>query len=210
MKEWPPDGSYDLLYLPMTFEGRSSGYAFINFVSPRAALDFQVRVHGTYPRYAKRPTPNYFDVRAAKVQGFHATLARLKPSRSPNQLIAIFKGQEQLSPEQVLVELDNLRHGPGEVNRRRSEDGGLPLAQVQTTGLPSRPRGTRSLYTLIDQEMDQREHAELRGLAFPSPSAARLTDQWATMEGRSRWHPAEPSFGPFVPTDTVSGPWLSL
>lgn len=217
MKEWPPDGSYDLLFLPMTFEGRSSGCAFINFVSPKAALDFQLRAHGTYPQHAKRPNPSYFDIRAAKVQGFHATLARLKPSRSPNQLVAIFKGKEQLSPEQVLVELDKLRHGHGEENRRTSKDGGLPLAEVQTTELPSRPHGTRSLYTLIDQEMDQREHAQLQGLAFPSPSTARLTDRWATMDGRSRWHPAEPFFDHFVPAvgvglaqDTEWGPWFSL
>lgn len=46
-EEWPVDGTWDFLYLPMFAGGkRSIGYAFINFVSSARAMEFAERWRG--------------------------------------------------------------------------------------------------------------------------------------------------------------------
>lgn len=112
LEEWIPDGSFDLLHLPYnSHQQRSLGYAFINFVTHEDALNFQAKVHGSYPRQA---AGKHFDVSAAEVQGFHATLAHVNSRRRQRSCCmetapAIFQGEARLSPVEVMERL-GLQH----------------------------------------------------------------------------------------------------
>lgn len=107
LEEWVPDGSFNLLHLPFNVhQQRSCGYAFINFVTAEAALEFQAKVHGLYPQLG---SGKHLDVSAAEVQGLDATLQMVISSRKRQRtcfvelIPAIFRGQEQLDPEQVMA-----------------------------------------------------------------------------------------------------------
>lgn len=67
---FPPDGSYDFLYLPFTTkQRRTAGFCLINFVSPAEALAFRERAHDRpLPRCTRPCKP--LDVFANRVQGF--------------------------------------------------------------------------------------------------------------------------------------------
>lgn len=113
LQEWPPDGTFDLLHLPYYIdEQRSCGYAFINFTSHEAALNFQTMAHGSYLQLS---TNKHLDVKAAEVQGVEATLQVVASSRKLQQnpceelLPVILKGKEMLSVAEVLERL-GLQH----------------------------------------------------------------------------------------------------
>lgn len=84
LRLWPPDGTYNLMYLPFNFESRRRcGHAIINMTSYEAAVNFISKWHGeklvTCSR-AKR-----LNIGVAPVQGFFENLRQLK-KRSVSQL----------------------------------------------------------------------------------------------------------------------------
>lgn len=109
LHEWHDEESFDFLLLPYSIQKqRCCGFAFINFVSPGAALDFQARRHGTYlrPRQGK-----HLDVASAVVQGYDMNTLQLRRSsrltaRPVLELLPILvRNQVRLTPEEVLEEL---------------------------------------------------------------------------------------------------------
>jgi len=78
--EWPPDGSYDFLYLPFNFRlGRTAGHAILNFTCNEAALSFYYRWH----RQRLSPTISEpkFKIVKAEVQGLEENLRHLVNSK---------------------------------------------------------------------------------------------------------------------------------
>jgi len=110
LREWPPDGSYNLLDLPFSArDQRTMGFAFVNFLSPSLAQGFQRRWHGRHLSQPGRRT-KYLDIAPATVQGFEGTLRHLRSRnvhRIQNEasLPAIFAGNVRLDAQQVLRSL---------------------------------------------------------------------------------------------------------
>jgi hypothetical protein len=66
--EFQPDGAFDLFFLPYSFrDGRTMGYAFLNFRNHRQAITFQQRWHRQFLNDHGRT--KHLDVAAATVQG---------------------------------------------------------------------------------------------------------------------------------------------
>jgi len=106
---WPPDGTYDLMYLPYSMQKqRRSGLVFINMVAHEAALDFTAKWHGHKIENvvgAKR-----LHIGVAEVQGFVGNLQHLKASnvarmRNEKLLPVAFKGTQRLDFKSLLVGL---------------------------------------------------------------------------------------------------------
>jgi hypothetical protein len=80
MQVWPAQGSYNMLYLPYhPKQGRTMGYAFVNFISIEAAQEFRVRWHGVNlvpEAHAKR-----LDIGVAEVQGLCNNLLHMRGSK---------------------------------------------------------------------------------------------------------------------------------
>jgi len=108
LEVWPPDGSYNLFYLPYSFQKRRrSGIAFINMVSHEAAVEFTARWHGQ--KLADIGSSNRLDISVAEVQGFAGNLKHLKASnirRISNQhfLPMAFKGTKKLDFKALLAQ----------------------------------------------------------------------------------------------------------
>merc|ERR1719321_699651 len=80
MKMWPPRGSYDLLYLPYNArQRRTIGYAFINFISHSALLDF----HAKWQDFVLEAEAEErgLEIAVADVQGLHKNLLHMKRSK---------------------------------------------------------------------------------------------------------------------------------
>lgn len=106
LEEWIPDGTFDMVHLPYNSrEKRFCGYAFINFLTPESALEFQAKKHGTYLRYG---CGKHLDCAVAEVQGFEANLKLLQTGRrllrTPYMelLPAIFRGRARVPTNEVL------------------------------------------------------------------------------------------------------------
>lgn len=151
LEEFVPDGRFDLLHFPYDIEAMcTSGYAFINFVSHEAALDFQKEVHGTYPKHGRG---KHFDVRAAEVQGFQATLSTVNANRKlqrypfEEMVPAVFSGKTRLPTWRVLekLRLKFLKVESLESYRRAAEGGwsgqhaSFRPPTWPSTGRPCRP-----------------------------------------------------------------------
>lgn len=77
LQEWVPDGTFNLLYVPYNIEeGRSKGYAYLNFTTHQNALAFQLRWHGR--RFEKMDRCKHLDVATATRQGVRANLELLR------------------------------------------------------------------------------------------------------------------------------------
>lgn len=132
LREWLPDDTIDFLHLPCDIPKRKSlGCAFVNFVSPEAALCFQRRMHGSYTNRGKA---KHMDVAAAEVQGLEATLAFVTHKRRPwtaDLLPAMFEKQVRLSPEEVM-ERAGLQQALAlpRRSRQRGRRGGGPNADL--------------------------------------------------------------------------------
>lgn len=106
IKIWPPQGSYDYLYVPYnTLRQCGCGYCFINFTSPEAARCFLSRWSGRYLPHLRRVKP--LSLIPAETQGFHNQIVRLHsrglfsvtPERSKvGELVlpAVFRGASKL------------------------------------------------------------------------------------------------------------------
>ena len=98
---WPQAGTYDFLYAPcFGATQRMKGFAFVNFVTPGLALEFQQRWHGTrLPGMSHRGKP--LDLVAASTQGRAAKLKALGTWKADKlgaqQLLPVlFSGAERL------------------------------------------------------------------------------------------------------------------
>jgi len=116
---WPPDGTYDLMYLPSSMQNqRRSGLVFINMVAHEAALDFTAKWHGHKIENvvgAKR-----LHIGVAEVQGFVGNLQHLKASnvarmRNEKLLPVAFKGTQRLDFKSLLAGLQ----GPASAGGRK-------------------------------------------------------------------------------------------
>mmetsp|Transcript_118605 Transcript_118605/g.185175 ORF Transcript_118605/g.185175 Transcript_118605/m.185175 type:complete len:261 (-) Transcript_118605:165-947(-) len=74
MREWPNHGTYDFLYLPCVT------YAFVNFTSPCAALEFMTRWQQA--RLHRGKSKRALNISVATVQGLANNLKRWKKKRT--------------------------------------------------------------------------------------------------------------------------------
>lgn len=72
---FPPDGSYNFLYMPYSVrQRRTSGFVILNFVSPDAAAAFRENAHGSPLPLIQRPCKN-LNVYASRTQGLTGNIA---------------------------------------------------------------------------------------------------------------------------------------
>jgi len=77
LQEWPPDGTFNFLYLPFNRRlKRAAGYCFVNFTSHEAALTFCSQWHNKLLS-AGNGTGKRLSIAAAEVQGLEANLQHL-------------------------------------------------------------------------------------------------------------------------------------
>jgi hypothetical protein len=131
MKIWPSAGSYDLLYLPYNHrQRRSIGYAFINFLTHEALLEFRAKWHGQV-LLPEEADCQPLEVGLASVQGLRANLVHMKKNKNiksirrlkhmpilvlPNGMIANFKEILQL------VQVDGETEEAGSVEDAEHEE----------------------------------------------------------------------------------------
>jgi len=122
MQEWPVDGTYDLLYLPFSFkQKRTAGYAFVNFTTHEAAVDFHSRWHGKALR--DQGTAKRLSISTAETQGLEENLrhmAACNVSRIKNSkyLPSVFNGIDEVPLEEMLeqITISGMSASTGEVN----------------------------------------------------------------------------------------------
>jgi len=110
MKEWPPDGTYDLLYLPFNFkQKRGAGFAFVNFTSHEAAVSFYRQWHGKSLR--DQGTAKLLSIVVSEAQGLEENLRHLASSnvgriKNPKFLPSVFSGIEEVPLAGLLDQLE--------------------------------------------------------------------------------------------------------
>lgn len=73
-------GTYDFLYLRMDFKNRCNvGYAFVNFIDPRSAVSFALRICGK--RWTKFNSEKICSLSYANIQGKEALIAKFRDSQ---------------------------------------------------------------------------------------------------------------------------------
>jgi len=116
MKEWPADGTYDFLYLPFSFkQKRTAGYAFVNFTTHEAAVNFHTRWHrkSLHEQGAARK----LSISVADIQGVEGNLRHLvhcnSISRTKNwkYLPSVFSGVDEVALEGLLDKMHCQLHG---------------------------------------------------------------------------------------------------
>lgn len=185
LEEWPAEPLLNLLHLPINKqEQRRSGYAFVNFVSPEAALHFQAKVHGSYPL---RSPGKYFDVRSAKVQGFEATLMQITIERlSYAELPAVFFGKERLPPKWVRAQLELVHKYRARTCHTSGKQGHPPCVEAHLLNpAPAVQRNSQSFKTLpisqrnlLDREMDDMAQSISSSFSSSSSPATPFAAQW--------------------------------
>jgi len=80
IEEWPPAGSYNLLYLPFSFRAKKTlGYAFLNFSTEEAFLKFKdCWDHGRLKRHGRAKPLTMVE---GTTQGFWENITILKRSK---------------------------------------------------------------------------------------------------------------------------------
>lgn len=110
LKEWPNNGEYDFLYLPICIGRKgNASFAFINFVTEEAASEFHARWHKQRLQHYSARKP--LDISPAHVQGRDDNLLQIvrnKTFRIKNAHFqpAIFHGTERINMEDFLDRLD--------------------------------------------------------------------------------------------------------
>lgn len=105
LQDWPLDGSYDFLYLPLSTSGRyAMGYAFINFVSVPHAQAFISRWQSE--RLSRFQDERRVRLAIAEKQGLEANIDKLKAKsrgrlQSLKSSLLIVKGGRLLSFEDL-------------------------------------------------------------------------------------------------------------
>jgi len=107
---WPPDGTYDLIYLPYSMKKqRKAGLVFINMISHEEALGFTAKWHGRKISNVVGAKPLHVGV--ADVQGLIGNLKHFKGSNVARMnkeefLPAAFKGTQKLDLKSLLAGLE--------------------------------------------------------------------------------------------------------
>merc|ERR1719282_354437 len=115
LKQWTPDGSYNLLFYPYNLKmERRLGFCFINFLSNKAALKFHRRWHQSF--LPKHNSNKALDIDASNDQGFKQNLEHFRGKNiewmnDPELLPAIFEGKHRIDARKVFVNLGFIR-GP--------------------------------------------------------------------------------------------------
>eukprot|EP00930_Biecheleria_cincta_P069643 TRINITY_DN5735_c0_g3_i1.p1 TRINITY_DN5735_c0_g3~~TRINITY_DN5735_c0_g3_i1.p1 ORF type:complete len:343 (+),score=54.99 TRINITY_DN5735_c0_g3_i1:23-1030(+) len=79
LEEFEPDGSFDYFYVPYSFRlSRTTGVAFLNFLSHDLALDFQRKWHRR-PLASSSENSKHIDVAPADIQGLAENLKTFNP-----------------------------------------------------------------------------------------------------------------------------------
>jgi len=110
MQEWPPDGTYDFLFLPFSFKlRRTAGYAFINFQSHGAAVAFHKQWHGKSLR--DQGTARKLSVSAAGVQGLEENVRHVfalngNRVQKTKFLPSVFNGVHEVPYAEVLEKMN--------------------------------------------------------------------------------------------------------
>jgi hypothetical protein len=131
-KLWPPkENCYDMLYLPFNHrQRRTIGYAFINFTSVEAALQFMEKWQGVV--LSPENHTKALDIGVAAVQGFEANLLHMKSSnnikcirRKKHMPIIILPDGTAANYREVLglVDLDELQEGDDDESEKTQKDG---------------------------------------------------------------------------------------
>ncbi|CAJ1461745.1 unnamed protein product [Effrenium voratum] len=113
LKEWPNQGTYDFLYLPICIKKKcNTSFAFINFVTPQHARDFAEKWHHERLLFFSARKP--LDISLADLQGLEKNLLQCmnnKTSRIRNVRFqpAVFNGNERVSVDNVLREMQELK-----------------------------------------------------------------------------------------------------
>jgi len=99
LEEWIPDGTFNFLFRPYSFtEKRMLGYVFVNFVSHRAAVEFQRKWHGKFLR--QHAKTRALDITRASVQGYRSNLkhvtSRILDIHNASLLPVLLSGTERL------------------------------------------------------------------------------------------------------------------
>jgi len=119
MQEWPVDGTYDFLYLPFSLkQKRAAGFAFVNFITHEAAVDFYSRWHGKSLR--DQGTAKRLSIGTAETQGLEGNLRLLAAcSRIKNSkyLPSVFNGIDEVPLEEMLeqIAINRMSASTGEV-----------------------------------------------------------------------------------------------
>lgn len=106
LKEWPNNGEYDLLYLPIHIKKRcNNSFCFINFLTPQAAQDFAAKWQNRKLQAYSSRKP--LDISLAVVQGFHENLMRCKCNKTMRLnnvhfLPAVFEGSRRIDVRALL------------------------------------------------------------------------------------------------------------
>jgi len=109
MQEWPADGTYDFLYLPFSLkQKRTAGFAFVNFTTHEAAVDFYSVWHGKSLR--DQGTAKRLSISVAEVQGLDENLRHVAASnigriKNPRYLPSVFCGLDEVPLEGLLEEI---------------------------------------------------------------------------------------------------------
>uniref|UniRef100_A0A7S0AEV1 Mei2-like C-terminal RNA recognition motif domain-containing protein n=1 Tax=Pyrodinium bahamense TaxID=73915 RepID=A0A7S0AEV1_9DINO len=108
LAKWPPDGSYDYLYIPYNLSKDSPlGIAYINFVSYEDAAWFHKKWHGRF--LSRQDGKHPLDIAVAKVQGYAPNLARIKKSEArmlaeAGFLPVLVDGKRRMEAHEVIAE----------------------------------------------------------------------------------------------------------
>lgn len=110
LKEWPNNGEYDFLYLPICIGRKGNvSFAFINFVTAEAASEFHTRWHKQRLQHFSARKP--LDISPAHVQGRDDNLIQIVRNktfriRNIHFQPAIFEGNVRINMEDFLQTLD--------------------------------------------------------------------------------------------------------
>mmetsp|Transcript_22435 Transcript_22435/g.41779 ORF Transcript_22435/g.41779 Transcript_22435/m.41779 type:complete len:474 (-) Transcript_22435:115-1536(-) len=110
LKEWPNNGEYDFLYLPICIGRKGNvSFAFINFVTEEAAYEFHARWHKQRLQHFSARKP--LDISPAHVQGRDDNLLQIVRNktfriRNTHFQPAIFQGTDRINMEDFLERLD--------------------------------------------------------------------------------------------------------
>jgi len=100
MQEWPPNGMYDFLYLPFNFkQKRTSGFAYVNFTSHEAAVNFYSQWHGK--SLCNQGTAKQLSIGVAGTQGLEANLRHVAASnigriKNLQHMPSVFNGVDEV------------------------------------------------------------------------------------------------------------------
>jgi len=110
LQTWPPDGSFDFLYLPYSFKDRRiAGYVFLNFTSQTAAFRFHSWWHGQFlPGQCSSAKLN---VSTAPVQGLEANVrhlvqCKIRRIKNPKYLPSVFDGLQEVPFSELIKNLE--------------------------------------------------------------------------------------------------------